>query len=148
MGWKPSLWASVIPGDRTERKPNHYAEMLHVAWENRDQLHFAWRILKHGVCDGCALGTTGLKDWTMDGIHLCMVRLELMRLNTAPALDPDRLADVSRLPGLPSRDLRALGRLPEPMLRRRGEKGFRVVTWDEAYQAAAEKIRAAPPERF
>src|SRR5581483_9974960 len=87
MPWKPSLWASVIPRDPTARKPNHYLEMLRVAWRNRDQLPYGWRILKHGVCDGCALGTKGLRDWTMDGIHLCMVRLELMRLNTAPALD-------------------------------------------------------------
>src|SRR5712692_4819997 len=96
MGWKPSLWASVIPRDPRERKPNHYWEMLRVAWENRDQLPFAWRVLNHGVCDGCALGTTGLKDWTVDGIHLCMVRLELMRLNTAPPLHPQCLADTCR----------------------------------------------------
>src|SRR5436190_8618398 len=148
MGWNPKLWASIVPRNPTEQKPNHYWEMARVAWENRDQLPFAWRILKQGTCDGCALGTTGLKDWTLDGVHLCMVRLELMRLNTAPALDPDRLADVSRLQALRSRELRALGRLPEPMLRRRGEKGFRVVSWDEAYDAAAEKIRGARPERF
>src|SRR2546422_1834778 len=148
MGWKPSLWASVIPLYPTERKPNHYAEMARVAWENRDPLPFAWRILKSGVCDGCALGTTGLRDWTMDGIHLCMVRLELMRLNTAPALDPSRLADLSRLEGLTSRQLRELGRLGEPMIRRAGEKGFRIVTWDEALAVAAEQIRAARPQRF
>src|SRR5215510_962356 len=118
------------------QKPHHYREMLHVAWENRDELPFAWRILRDGVCDGCALGTTGLADWTLDGVHLCMVRLELMRLNTAPALDPERLADVSRLLSLSSRDLRALGRLGQPLLRRRGERGFRVVSWDEAYGAA------------
>ena len=88
MGWKPSLWASMIPRNPTERKPNQYAEMLRVAWENRGQLPFAWRILKHGVCDGCALGTAGLRDWTQDGVHLCMVRLELMRLNTSPRLIP------------------------------------------------------------
>ena len=82
MGWKKSHWASVIPRNPTKRKPNQYAEMMRVVWENRDQLPLAWRILKHGVCDGCALGTAGLKDWTQDGIHLCMVRLELMRLNT------------------------------------------------------------------
>ena len=69
------------------QKPRHYREMVRVAWENRDQLPFAWRILRDGVCDGCALGTSGLKDWTLPGTHLCMVRLELMRLNTAPALD-------------------------------------------------------------
>lgn len=148
MAWNPKLWASVVPRDPTQQKPNHYLEMARVAWENRDELPFAWRILKQGTCDGCALGTTGLRDWTLEGVHLCMVRLELMRLNTAPALDPARLADVSLLGTLSSRELRALGRLPEPMLRRRGEKGFRVVSWDEAYDAAAEKIRAAPPERF
>jgi molybdopterin-dependent oxidoreductase alpha subunit len=148
VAWNPRLWASVVPRDPTQQKPNHYLEMARVAWENRDQLPFAWRILKQGTCDGCALGTTGLRDWTLDGVHLCMVRLELLRLNTAPALDPERLADVSRLEGMSSRALRGLGRLPEPMLRRRGEKGFRVVSWDEAYAAAAEKIRAARPERF
>src|SRR5215470_4734456 len=148
MGWKPSHWASVIPRDPTKRKPNQYAEMLRVVWENRDQLPFAWRILKHGVCDGCALGTAGLKDWTQDGIHLCMVRLELMRLNTAPALDPERLRDVSSLSAMSSRDLRALGRLPEPMIRRQGEKGFRVVPWAEAYAAATEQIQRTQLQRF
>jgi molybdopterin-dependent oxidoreductase alpha subunit len=145
---RPSLWASLVPRDPRERKPNHYVEMARVLWRNRDELPYAWRILDQGVCDGCALGTTGMRDWTLDGIHLCMVRLELLRLNTAPALDPERLRDVSALEGLSSRDLRELGRLPEPMIRRRGDKGFRVVSWDEAYDAAAEKIRATTPERL
>ena len=145
---RPPHWASLVPRDPAEQKPNHYLEMARVAWENRDQLPYAWRILKQGTCDGCALGTSGLRDWTLDGIHLCMVRLELMRLNTMGALDPGRLADVAPLRGLSSKDLRALGRLPEPMIRRRGERGFRVVTWEEAYAAAAEKIEATDPERF
>src|SRR6187399_3155938 len=115
-----------------KQKPHHYLEMARIAWENRDELPFAWRILRDGVCDGCALGTSGLSDWTLPGTHLCMVRLELMRLNTAPALSPDLLADVSTLAGRSSRELRALGRLPEPMLRRTGERGFSVVPWDDA----------------
>jgi len=145
---RPSLWASLVPRDPRERKPNHYVEMARVLWRNRDELPYAWRILDQGVCDGCALGTTGMRDWTVDGIHLCMVRLELLRLNTAAALDPERLRDVSALEGLSSRDLRELGRLPEPMIRRRGDKGFRAVSWDEAYGAAAEKIRATTPDRL
>lgn len=148
MGLKPSLWASVIPRNPLERKPNHYAEMLRVAWDNRDQIPFAWRILRHGTCDGCALGTTGMKDWTIEGTHLCMVRLELLRLNTAPALDLSRLEDVSQLTKLSAQELRALGRLPEPLIRRKGDKGFRVASWAEVYAAAAEKIRTAAPERF
>ncbi len=131
-----------------QQKPHHYREMVRIVWENRDQLPFAWRILTRGVCDGCALGTTGVRDWTLPGTHLCMVRLELMRLNTAPALEPDGLADVSTLAGRSSADLRALGRLPEPMLRRRGERGFRVVTWDEALTVAADGLRATDPSRL
>jgi molybdopterin-dependent oxidoreductase alpha subunit len=144
----PRLWASRVPRDPRLQKPNHYAEMARVAWANRDQIPYAWRILKHGTCDGCALGTSGLSDWTLEGTHLCMVRLELMRLNTAAALDPERLRDVAALRTLSSRDLRALGRLPEPMIRRRGEPGFRVVGWEEAYGAAAAAIAASTPERF
>ncbi|HVR70065.1 MAG TPA: FdhF/YdeP family oxidoreductase [Vicinamibacteria bacterium] len=148
MSWKPALWASAVPRHPGKRKPNHYAEMAAAAWRNRDQLPYAWRILRRGVCDGCALGTAGLRDWTLEGVHLCMVRLELMRLNTAPPLDPGLLQDVSRVAGLRSADLRALGRLPEPMIRRAGEKGFRVVSWDEAYEAAASAIARTRPERF
>ena len=131
-----------------KQKPHHYREMARVAWENRDQLPFAWRILRDGVCDGCALGTSGVSDWTLDGIHLCMVRLELMRLNTAPPLDPSILADVAPLATQTSAQLRALGRLPEPMLRRAGEPGFSVVSWDEALDRLATELRAVDPKRL
>src|ERR1041385_5232864 len=100
------------------QKPHHYREMARFAWENRGELPFAWRILRDGVCDGCALGTSGISDWTLKGTHLCMVRLELMRLNTAPALDPSALSNVASFAGWSSERLRGLGRLPEPMIRR------------------------------
>jgi molybdopterin-dependent oxidoreductase alpha subunit len=131
-----------------KQKPRHYREMVQVAWENRDQLPFAWRILRDGVCDGCALGTNGLRDWTLSGTHLCMVRLELMRLNTAPALDPRDLADVGPLRDRSSRALRDLGRLPEPMLRRPGDRGFSLVSWDEALERMAAAARATDPQRM
>lgn len=130
-----------------QQKPRHYRDMLRILWENRDQLPYAWRILRDGVCDGCALGTSGLKDWTLDGTHLCMVRLELMRLNTAPALDPRQLADIAPLRGWTSARLRALGRLPEPLLRRRGDPGFRVVGWEEALDRVAAELRRVDPQR-
>ena len=130
------------------QKPHHYREMARIAWENRDQLPFAWRILTDGVCDGCALGTSGLSDWTLPGVHLCMVRLELMRLNTAPALDPRILADAAPLTTRSSADLRALGRLPEPMLRRAGERGYTLVTWDHALDRVARELRAVDPARI
>ena len=131
----------------TDQKPRHYLEMAKIAWENRDELPLAWRILRDGVCDGCALGTSGLSDWTIPGTHLCMVRLELMRLNTAPALDPAILTDVGSLVSMSSSDLRALGRLPVPLLRRKGEPGFLAASWDEALELIAAELRATDPER-
>src|SRR5512134_2665596 len=148
MPWDRKTWASMSPVGLRETKPNHFREMARIVWENRDEIPFAWRILTRGVCDGCALGTTGMRDWTIEGTHLCMVRLELLRLNTMPALDPARLADADELGSLSSADLRKLGRLPEPMVRRRGDKGFRPIPWDEALDLAADRIRAAPPERI
>jgi molybdopterin-dependent oxidoreductase alpha subunit len=130
-----------------QQKPRHYREMVKIAWENRDQLPFAWRILNSGVCDGCALGTSGLSDWTLPGVHLCMVRLELMRLNTAPPLDTSILSDVSALKALTSQQLRDLGRLPHPMLRRHGEPGFLVASWDEALDRIAQDLRTVDPHR-
>ncbi len=121
--------------------------MLRVAWRNKDNLGHAWRVLSRGVCDGCALGTTGLRDWTISGTHLCMVRLELLRLNTMPAFDPQRLADVSLLEKRTSRELREMGRLAYPMRRRRGERGFQRVGWSQVWEDVGPRWRAFDPKR-
>jgi molybdopterin-dependent oxidoreductase alpha subunit len=139
----PNLWVSWRPNGIGLQKPNHYGEMARTVWENRDNLPYALRILRQGVCDGCALGVAGFRDWTIDGVHLCTTRLNLLRLNTMRALDPDCLADVDGLRRLSSRELRDLGRLPYPMLRRRGEAGFRRIGWDEAMELAAARVRSA-----
>lgn len=141
-GWDPSLWASPIPFTHLE----NFYEVFRALWENRDNLPYAWRILTQGVCDGCALGTSGLGDWTIEGVHLCNVRLRLLRLNTQPPLDPRLLEDAEALRRLSPRALRALGRLPYPMLRRKGERGFRRISWKEALDLAAAYLKAASPE--
>ena len=128
-----------------QTKPHHYLEMLRVIWQNRDNLGYAWKVLTRGVCDGCALGTSGLKDWTIEGTHLCMVRLELMRLNTMSAFHPSRLRDVAELEGKTSKELRELGRLGYPMRRRRGEKGFKLVGWTELWREVGEGWRQFDP---
>ena len=129
-------------------KPHHYREILRVLWDNRDSLPYAWRILRHGVCDGCSLGPAGLHDNTIPGVHLCLTRLKMLRLNTMPAMDPARLQDVAALRRLSNRELRNLGRLAFPMIRRRGEAGFRRVPWDEAIDCVAGYLRNCPPHRF
>jgi molybdopterin-dependent oxidoreductase alpha subunit len=146
-GWNPRLWAGWRPNGIGEQKPNHYGAMLRAAWANRAHPLYAWRVLTRGTCDGCALGVTGLHDWTIDGVHLCTTRLDLLELNTADALDPVVLSDVAALRAHSGGQLRALGRLGYPMRRRRGEPGFRRVSWDEALSVLAAGLRDAPPER-
>ena len=139
--------AGLRPFGIGETKPHHFVEIARTMWENKRHPVFAWRILRDGVCDGCALGTTGMRDFTMDGIHLCAVRLNLLKLNTAGALDVRVLQDVAPLRRTSSRRLRELGRLPYPMVRRRGDPGFHRVPWDEALDLVADRIRGAPPGR-
>ena len=146
--WTPSNWASWKPFGIGEQYPNNYWEVFRAIWLSRDKLPYTWNILNKGVCDGCALGTTGMKDWTLDGIHLCNVRLRLLRMNTMPAFEPMLLADVSQLQKQKSAQLRDLGRLPYPMIRQRGEKGFRRVSWDEALGVICDRIRATTPDRL
>jgi molybdopterin-dependent oxidoreductase alpha subunit len=142
------LWASWRPNGVGLTKPNHYLDMLKVAWENRRALPYAARILRKGVCDGCALGAAGLHDWTIDGVHLCSTRLSLLKVNTMPPMDHGRLGDVAALRRLDGAALRDLGRLAYPMVRRAGEPGFTRVSWDAALDLVADRIRAAGGERF
>lgn len=145
--WNPSLWASPKPFGIGEGRPNNYLEILKAVGQNRKELPYAWRILNQGVCDGCSLGTKGMRDWTVDEVHLCNVRLRLLGLNTMPAMDPALLGDVYQLRTLTSRELRDLGRLPFPMLRRRGERGFLRISWDDALDRIAARIRSTDGRR-
>lgn len=143
-GWDNDLWASSIPLTHLD----NFLEVFRAGWENRDNLAYAYRILNDGVCDGCALGTTGMKDWTIDGVHLCNIRLRLLRLNTMSALDISKLEDITPLKKMRSRDLRELGRLPYPMIRNKGDKGFKKISWDEAQSIIAERVKKTSPERM
>ena len=144
---KTSTLRRLIPFGLGEIKPQHIRDTLKVVWKNRDNLPYAYKVITKGVCDGCALGVAGLYDWTIKGPHICLTRLNLLRLNTMPALDHRLLEDVSKLAGLRNDELRELGRLAYPMLRERGAKGFHRISWDEANERMARRIRAAEPKR-
>jgi molybdopterin-dependent oxidoreductase alpha subunit len=147
-GWNRRDWVSLVPYGLNEEHPNAYRDIMQAMWDNKDNLGYAWRILRDGCCDGCSLGTTGIRDWTMRGVHLCNIRLQLLRFNTAPAMDWHLLEDVEPLRSKTEKELRALGRLPVPMVRRKGDKGFRRISWDEATTLAAEKLRDIDPKKL
>ncbi|MGX1902174.1 FdhF/YdeP family oxidoreductase [Thermolongibacillus altinsuensis] len=145
---KPSLWASFMPMGVGKVKPHHVRDTLKVVWENKDQLSYAYRILTQGVCDGCALGVSGLRDQTLTGPHLCTTRLNVLRLNTMPAMDPKWLEDVDKLREFNSTELRKLGRIPYPLSRKPGERKFTRISWDEALNRIALKIKSIHPKQL
>lgn len=143
------LLPRVVPfGLIARTKPQHYRDMLGVLWENRKEIPYAWNLLKHGVCDGCSLGPYGLRDNVLDGVHLCMTRLKLLKLNTMPALDMSAISSVERLKQMAPKKLRSLGRLPYPMIRRKGERGFSRVNWDDALNVVCKAIHDTAPHEM
>ena len=143
----PELWVSPRPNGIGLQKPDHFGEMAKIAWRNRGNASYAWKLLTMGVCDGCALGVAGLHDWTIDGVHLCLTRLRLLELNCADEMDHTLLGDVEDLRRRSSTELRELGRLAHPMRRRRGESGFTRITWETALDALSGAISSTEPDR-
>ena len=131
------------------QQTSSFKDIAKVAWENKDRFRYALRILRNGVCDGCALGTYGVKDWTMTGIHLCWIRLNLLRLNTIPAFNPSILSDVSNFRGKSEGELRKLGRLSVPMIRKQGQSGFTQISWQEVITTISKRLRSTvDPDRI
>ena len=135
----PSAWIPQL---------QDYRDLLNVMWDNRKAPRYAWSILSHGVCDGCALGPDGLRDHVLGGVHLCMTRLKLLKLNTLPELDVAAATAVNRLRRLTAEQLSALGRLAYPMVRRKGEPGFLRVSWQEALDVVCRSIHDIAPHRI
>lgn len=128
-------------------KPKHYRSMAQAFWENRDNLSHGWRVLRHGVCDGCSLGPRGLRDDVIPGVHLCMTRLNLLRLNTMGAVPDEAFSDIEQLRRLSNEELHRLGRLPYPMIRRRGDRGFTRLSWSAAMEQIRAELQNIPPNR-
>ena len=145
----PKLWVSKVPFGLGKIKPHHIRDTIKVMADNKDNLPYAFRILTQGVCDGCALGVSGLYDQTLDGPHLCTTRLNLLRLNTMPAINKEILhANIDELRQMDSTQLRKLGRIPYPLIRRSGDSKFSRITWDEALEEIARKIRRIDPKQL
>ena len=147
--WDPKLWVSPVPFGLTKVKPHHMRDTAKIVWKNRDNLNYAKNIILKGVCDGCALGVSGLQDQTLNGPHMCTTRFNVLRLNTAPPIKPEILhQDIDELRKMDSTELRELGRIPYPMIRRKGDRKFIRVSWDEAMNTIADKMKVLDPKQY
>lgn len=145
----PEHWVSPVPFGLGKVKPKHIRDTMKVVWDNKDNLNYAKNIITKGVCDGCALGVGGLYDQTLKGPHVCTTRLNVLRLNTVPAMKEEIVhADINELRKYSSAQLRELGRIPYPLIRRPGENRFSRITWDEAMDMIAEKMKKLDPKQY
>ncbi len=128
--------------------PHPYRDLLGALWENKRDLPYAWNILKRGVCDGCSLGSDGLRDNVVGGLHLCTNRFKSLRLHTMGALERSVIKDVSRLQALKPEKLSSLGRLAYPLIRRRNDRGFAQIAWPEAFEIICHAIHDTPPHEL
>ncbi|KGA96389.1 formate dehydrogenase [Alkalihalobacillus alcalophilus ATCC 27647 = CGMCC 1.3604] len=145
----PDLWVSKVPFGLGKVKPHHIRETMKVVWHNKDNLNYAKNIITKGVCDGCALGVSGLYDQTLAGPHVCTTRLNVLRLNTMPAMKEEIVhADIDELRKYTSAELRELGRIPYPLIRRPGERKFSRIDWDEAMDMIANKMKKLDPKNY
>ena len=146
---QPKHWVSPIPFGLGKVKPQHFRDTMKIALDNKDNFGYATRILTQGVCDGCALGVSGLFDQTLKGPHICTTRLNVLRLNTMPALKEEIVhADIDELRKYSSTELRKLGRIPYPLIRRQGERKFSRISWDEAMDVIANKMKKLDPKQY
>lgn len=123
----PEHWVSPIPFGLGKVKPKHIRDTMKIMWENKDNLNYAKNILTKGVCDGCALGVSGLQDQTLQGPHLCTTRLNVLRLSTMPAMKEEVVhSDINELKKYSSKELRGLGRIPYRLLDEKENQTFLV----------------------
>ncbi|SHF92469.1 FdhF/YdeP family oxidoreductase [Ornithinibacillus halophilus] len=145
----PSLWVSKVPFGLGKIKPHHIRDTMKVVWENKDNLPYASRILTQGVCDGCALGVSGLQDQTLKGPHVCTTRLNVLRLNTMSAMNEEILhKDIDELRKMNSTELRKLGRIPYPVIRKPGDNKFNRISWDDAMEIISSKMKKLDPKQY
>jgi molybdopterin-dependent oxidoreductase alpha subunit len=125
-----------------------YRDCLVALWENKRHLPRAWNILTRGVCAGCSLGSCGLRDPVLGGLHLCANRFKSLRLNTIGPLKLSAVKDAWRLQSLNLKKLRSLGRVRHPMIRRKTDRGFSRIPWGDALDIICRAIHDTPPHEL
>ena len=146
---KRDLWVGFKPYGIGETKPNHYKEMFKTLWENRDNLPYAWRILNKGVCDGCALGVAGFHDWTLvrrAPLHDAAQPAAHQHHGCARPLAPRRRRAAASACATASCATSVAS--PTRWCAAPASPGSRQVSWDEALDLIADRIRATTPDRL
>ncbi|MGB0638862.1 MAG: molybdopterin-dependent oxidoreductase [Myxococcota bacterium] len=140
--------ASLNPFGRRLTNSRPLLSWFSMIWEHRHDLGYLWRILTHGVCDGCSMGPIGLRDTTGTGLHMCPGRVANLKQHARPAILKGDVDNIAFLRSLTEGELQMLGRISQPLIYRTGSRGFSRVSWDAALDVISQSLQGTSPERM
>jgi molybdopterin-dependent oxidoreductase alpha subunit len=113
-----------------------------------------WRAMRsRNACKTCALGMGGQMGGMVNEAghfpEVCKKSLQAMVADMQAGISPDFFArySIAELRTLSPRELESCGRLVDPLYAAPGATHYRVVSWDEALDRAAARLRASGPGR-
>ncbi|MHB8635441.1 MAG: FdhF/YdeP family oxidoreductase [Fimbriimonadaceae bacterium] len=113
-----------------------------------------WRALRSkNACKTCALGMGGqLGGMVNEAGHfpeVCKKSVQAMAADMRGRIEPRffETFTLEQLATLSPRELELLGRLADPLIAGPDDTHYRVATWEEAYEATGNALKASKPER-
>ncbi len=124
------------------------------AWEARGFFNFKfYRALRtKNACKTCALGMGGQHGGMVNERgsfpEVCKKSIQAMAADMQPAITADFWLkfSVAQMSRWSPRQLETSGRLIQPVLYEEGKTHFRTITWNEAFDRIAAKLKALIPE--
>lgn len=111
-----------------------------------------WKMAKalstKNACKTCALGMGGQKGGMVNEIggwpEVCKKSVQAMAADMQPAIEHSFWNDnpIHSLARMSPRELEASGRLVDPLLYRKGDQRYQPISWKEAQQRIADKLKA------
>ncbi len=105
------------------------------------------------ACKTCALGMGGQKGGMVNERgsfpEVCKKSLQAMVADMQGAIEPNfwKTHSIAQLQAMSPRELEHAGRLIHPIRYTKGSTHYEVVTWQQAIEAIAAKLRATEPDR-
>ncbi len=119
-----------------------------VGWLN------LWRAMSsRNACKTCALGMGGqlggMRNEAGHWPEVCKKSLQAMVADMQGAIRPEFFArfSIAELAQLSPREMEHCGRIVDPVLAEANARHFRTISWDEAFDRMASKLKACAPDR-
>lgn len=113
-----------------------------------------WQALRRpNACKTCGLGMGGQSGGMVNEIgrfpSVCKKSIQAMAADMQGAIAPEFFSQYSRaqLKQFSSRELEAMGRLTQPVYAGVGDTHYQPISWDQALDKIAGKLRATPPDQ-